>query len=390
MTASATSALAAFVHEHVAPHTEAWERERAAPFAAARALGRAGLLPSPDDAAGRLALADVLGRVGSLGVAATLLHTCGAPLRLLGRLAGPALRERVLASALAGETIGCVAWPAENSGVRAERVAGTGVLRLDGVLPAVLNAPGADWMLVPLTIDGGRTIDALAVVSISDDAVSVVARRAVGLHAAALGEVRLDGCVVDAADVIAIRPADLHAALAEERLLLAAALGAVAERVMRGTLAFAGARAFAPGQVLGDQQAVRHRLADLMADVEIAGAFQREAADAHLRGALSPARAAALMLVAVDSARQIAEGCMQLMGARGFMEDHPAARLYRDVLSLGLLAAADPAALERAAAAELCPDADLRVGDAAPLIIFRNDAVSRSDTAFAAPVGALA
>jgi alkylation response protein AidB-like acyl-CoA dehydrogenase len=172
----------------------------------------------------------------------------------------------------------------------------------------------------------------------------------VGLRAAALAEVRLDGCVVDAECVLPAGAAEMDAALAEERLLLATAVVAAADRVMRGTLAFAATRSFGPGQVLGDQQAVRHRLADLMADLEIAAAFGREGAGDLLRGALAPARAAAVMLVAMDAGRRIAEGCMQLMGARGFMADHPAARLYRDLLAVGLLAAGDPGALERAAA----------------------------------------
>lgn len=332
---------AAFVRDRVAPHAEAWERERTAPLAEARALGRAGLLPAPDDAAGRLELAGTLGRAGSLGAAATLLHAAGAPLLLLHRHAGPALREQVLAPALAGETIGCVAWPG-GSEVEARRGGADGT-RLDGTLRAVLNVPGAEWMLVPVA--GG-----LAVVRPADAGVLVEGRRAVGLRAAALGEVRLDGCVVDPARVFAVGAAELDAALAEERLLLATAVVAAAERVLRGTLAFAGTRSFGPGQVLGGQQAVRHRLADLMADLEIAAAFGREGAGALLRGALAPSRAAALMLVAVDAGRRIAEGCMQLMGARGFMADHPAATLYRDLLSVDLLAAGDPGALERGAA----------------------------------------
>ncbi|HEX8695756.1 MAG TPA: acyl-CoA dehydrogenase family protein [Longimicrobium sp.] len=353
-TCPARSAAATFVRDHVALRVEAWERERAAPFAEVRALGRAGLLPAAEDAAGRLELADALGRAGSLGTAATLLHAVGAPLLLLDRHAGPAVQARVLTPMLAGEAVGCVAWAREGDGVRAQRLGESGGLRLDGVLGAVLNAPGADWVIVPLELVPGAGTGALAVVSLADPGVSIVPRGAVGLHAAALGEVRLDGCLVDPAQrVFAAGAPGIAGALAEERLLLATAVVAAAEEVLRRTLAFAGTRAFGPGRVLGDQQAVRHRLADLMADLEIAAAFAGEAADACLRDALAPPRAAALMLVTVDAALRVAEGCMQLMGARGFMADHPASHLYRDLLSVGLLAAGDPGALERAAAEDL-------------------------------------
>lgn len=339
-----TSAAAAFVRDQVAPHVDAWERERAAPFAAARALSTEAL--SGDvDAAGRLELARALGRAGSLGTAVTLLHAAVA-------------RRLVARRNPSAEGVGCVAWPREGDAVRVLRVPATGELWLDGALRVVANVPGADWVLVPLERRAGAGIDALAMIPLSASGVAVTARRAVGLHAAALGEVRLVGCRVAPSDVVAAKADALAAALAEERLLLSTAIVAAADEVLRQTLAFAGTREFGPDQVLGDRQAVRHTLADLLADAEIAGAFARDCADAWLAASLSSARAASLAIVAVDAGQRVAEGCMQLMGARGFMADHPASRLYRDLASVGLLAACDPAALARIAAAELRAEAD--------------------------------
>jgi hypothetical protein len=53
-----------------------------------------------------------------------------------------------------------------------------------------------------------------------------------------------------------------------------------------------------------------------------------------------------LAIVAAEAARKVVEGCMQLSGARGFMEDDPATRLYRDLLTLPLVPSLDPATLE--------------------------------------------
>ncbi|HET6229939.1 MAG TPA: acyl-CoA dehydrogenase family protein [Longimicrobiaceae bacterium] len=349
--------IAEVVREHVAPLADAWERERVVPYAAARALARARLLPvRAHDAAEamrrRLELAALLGRTGSLGTALTVLHAVSAPLAVLERLACGTARELFLEPARAGDACGAVAFPVDGARRISLRTVDGGV-EMDGVVDCVAGAAGADFVLVAArfadAVDAGTgDADALVAVRTDEPGVTVDRRATVGLHTAALGPVRLERCRVDAAQVargprVAAALAD---AAADERLLLATAVIAAMDATLRRTLAFVGTRAFGPGVVLGDQQAVRHRLADLMAEHDVAAAFQAEVAAARLIGTPDHARCAMLAIVAAEAAQKVVEGCMQLSGARGFMEDDPATRIYRDLLTLPLVPSLDPATLE--------------------------------------------
>lgn len=345
-----TSGFDAFARELTA-RVDGWEAARSVPFAAARELCRAGIA----DLGARMELAAALGGTGSLGTAATVLHATGAPLLLLHRHGSRAARERFLAPALAGEACGAVAF----AGACTLRPHARGGWELDGSVDRVMGVAGADFVIVLAHVHGGG--DALVVVATEAAGVTATRRATAGLHTAALGELHFSRCRVDAEHGFAAgaAAAALEDALADERLLLATAIVAVTARALHDALAFVGGREFGPGQLLGGQQAVRHRLADLMADHELAAAFARAEGAARRDGGSAPQRAAMTLLVCVEAARRVVEGCMQLQGARGFMAAHPATRAYRDLLTVGLLAAADPDALADAAAGALPAPAEL-------------------------------
>jgi alkylation response protein AidB-like acyl-CoA dehydrogenase len=337
-------AAAAFVRTRVAPAAEAWEARGEMPIGLATDLAAAAAarMGAGDDGfAARRALAEELGAVDSLGAAAALLHVSGA-LRGLLPLLSPLARERLRI----GETCGALAFTtAEGSAVVSRPGAS---LRVDGFVPAVLGVPGAHWLAVPARRETADHGPVLVLLPASAPGAAITRIETVGLRAAPLGEVRLDGCAVEPWQVVAGPvPRLLESALADERLLLAALASAAAGRCLRRTLAFAGTRPFAPGQVLGELAVVRHRLADLTAAHEIAAALEREAASERLAGAVAPSRAASVAWVCVDALRRVAEGCMQLLGARGFMDDHPVSRAYRDAVTLPLLPALDTDSLLR-------------------------------------------
>jgi alkylation response protein AidB-like acyl-CoA dehydrogenase len=345
-----TSGFVAFARE-LAARVDGWEAARAVPFDAARELRRAG----PAGFGARMELAAALGGTGSLGTAATVLHATGAPLLLLQRYASGAARERFLAPALAGEACGAVAFASPAACTL--RPHARGGWELDGAIHRVAGVAGADFVIVPTHVHGGG--DALVVVATDAAGVTATRRATAGLHTAALGELHFTRCRVDAEHGLAAGAAEAarEDALADERLLLAAAIVAVTQRALHGALAFVGGREFGAGQLLGGQQAVRHRLADLMADHELAAALVRAEGAARRDG--GSARAAMALLVSTEAARRVVEGCMQLQGARGFMAAHPATRAYRDLLTVGLLPAADPDALADAAAGALPAPAEL-------------------------------
>lgn len=92
------------------------------------------------------------------------------------------------------------------------------------------------------------------------------------------------------------------------------------------------------GAPLAAKQAVKHRLADLVAEFESVRHFAYLAAWRHSRGGLDSQTASILKLKATELAVETARVCVQFHGARGYAEDSAAARHYRDAMA-GTIAA---------------------------------------------------
>ncbi len=140
-----------------------------------------------------------------------------------------------------------------------------------------------------------------------------------------LAEVTYDNIFVPAERLIARGPeasALLDAVLDRDRLIAAIELLGVAERAHELAVEYAGDRV-AFGRPIGAFQAVKHRLVDLRAIIEVAralsqGAAQRlalDTADAHV----ATGRA---VFWALDTLHKVPEGALQVFGGVGFTWEH--------------------------------------------------------------------
>jgi alkylation response protein AidB-like acyl-CoA dehydrogenase len=314
-----------------------------------RKLGSWGLLEacSPLSQAGferKLALTHALAACRSLGVVATVLDHLNAPLWLIARHATPELRDEWLPGILDGSRIGAIA-VAEASGgtdligaLRCQLREENGTRILDGEKTHILNLPGADFV-VALARSAERR-DALGftlvALPLSTPGIRVERLATRSLRTAAIGRIRFEGCGVEPQQIIG----SLHKgflcfqeALIEERLLGAVALLAVARQVLDETIAFSRSRSMY-GATLSELQTVRHRLAELEARWSVASAFVEDACQRWLE---NPDRRSAQPMVPIckligsESAEAIVDECLQLFGARGYLEDSWLARAARDV-----------------------------------------------------------
>jgi alkylation response protein AidB-like acyl-CoA dehydrogenase len=89
---------------------------------------------------------------------------------------------------------------------------------------------------------------------------------------------------------------------------------------------------------LSGHQAVRHRVADLSAELAVVRQYGYHAAWLQSQGRLDTHAASVLKLKATELAREAAQACAQLHGASGYLEDSVVARLYRDAIA-GTIAA---------------------------------------------------
>jgi len=331
----------------VLPHADRWEQQGHVSADGWRALAEAGLLSLPHRGPGFLRSAvflEELGRTGYAGVRASIgVHAYMAPayLHLFGT-------ESQRATWLRPDRIAALAITEQNAGTDLSQLSTVAkpdgdTHRLTGEKFYVANGSAADYFVVlARTRDGGPTRGlsgaSLLLVDGRSPGITRHRQRTLGWRAADTCRVSFDGVV--AAGVIG-KP---------DRALMYLMPALDFERLVAGLLAVGGVqhcldlvRSFARshqvrGAALSANQAVRHRLADLDARLELVRAYAYRLVDEHCAGRLDTKAAAVLKLTATELAVTAAQVCVQYHGARGYDDDSVPARLYRDAVA-GTIAA---------------------------------------------------
>ncbi|WP_280484374.1 acyl-CoA dehydrogenase family protein [Nocardia cyriacigeorgica] len=209
-----------------------------------------------------------------------------------------------------------------------------------GTVERVAGAPVAAHMVVLARDASGDPVLA----SVAREDVTVMPQPAVDVTGT-IGTLTLDAATV----VEHARGEDAVRVLAEARssaqLMLAADSVGVAARSLALAIGWAGSREQF-GQPIGSYQAISHKCADMLIDVESARAQVLSAAERPADDASAADLATAAALEAAVSA---AEDCLQIHGAVGFTWAHPAHLLLRRAVSNRVLLTRPEALRDRAA-----------------------------------------
>jgi alkylation response protein AidB-like acyl-CoA dehydrogenase len=254
--------------------------------------------------------------------------------------------DELLAGLAAGERTAALVLPlSAGPGDEARGFAVDADGRLTGSARSVAGAVEADVLLVPVGTAGGTAVYAVAA---GDARVEPVVSLDMSRQ---LADVTLEGATgqellsgAEGGDAVA-RGLETGAAL------LASEQYGVAQWCLTTTITYLkDRRQF--GRVVGGYQAIKHRLADLYASVESAGAAARYAAAAAAEGDPDAVVATAVAQAFVsDVAVKAAEEAVQLHGGIGMTWEHPA-HLYLKRAKADQIAFGTPAA-HRARLAEL-------------------------------------
>jgi putative sterol carrier protein len=114
-----------------------------------------------------------------------------------------------------------------------------------------------------------------------------------------------------------------------ERLAAAATSVGASDVAIAATLRYMGER-HAFGKPLSKFQALRHRLADLFAELEAVRALVYHAAWLVQQGESGVREAAMAKLLATELNKKVADECVQFHGGYGYVEEYAVERFYRD------------------------------------------------------------
>lgn len=338
----------------VTPNAPKWEAQGHISESGWRELGDAGLLALPHTGADFLRSAvflDELGNTGYAGIRASIgvhAYMASSYLRLFG---DAEQKARWLPPGERGDKITALAITEPEAGTDLRHLAtiadadGAGGYRLRGRKSFVANGSQAGYFIVlarTKATSTDRGLPGASLLLVDADAPGITRRPQpmLGWRAADITEIEFDDVPVAAGQLIG-KP---------ERALLYLVRALDFERLVAGLLAVGGVRyclrllkEFARSHRIGDTplgsyQAVRHRIADLDAQLELVHGYAYQAATRQSLGQLDTKSASVLKLTATELAVTAAQVCVQYHGARGYLDEATTSRLYRDAMA-GTIAA---------------------------------------------------
>lgn len=328
-----------FVEREIAPHHGTWEDAGRVPLDLWRAAGQAGLLcttlPAPWGGGGDFGHAAViieeLARVNATGVGFSLHSEVVAP--YVHAYGTPAQRARWLPAMAEGRNVGAIAMtePDAGSDLKAIRTSarrdGDHYL-LNGQKTYISNGLNCGLVIVVARTnpDPGAGARGLSLLVVEDGMPGFARGKAlkkVGLRGQDTAELFFDGVRVPLDHRLGDEDAGfgyLMHQLAQERLVIAVRAAASIETFLARTVAWTRQRR-SFGRTVFDHQATRFKLAEARAQAEMLRCFVDDCLARHLRGELTPERAAMAKLNGSEMQNRLLDDFVQLHGGQGFMAD---------------------------------------------------------------------
>lgn len=207
-----------------------------------------------------------------------------------------------------------------------------GGYRLSGVKSAVVRGTEAELFVVAAALDG---IPRLFVVESSTPGLSLAADPSMGLRAAGLTRLSLDGAVVPETALLGTAD-DYRECVRLSRLAWAALAVGAGRAVLDYTKEYVKTRE-AFGEPIAHRQAVAFMVANIAIELEGMRLVTLKAASRHEQGRDASREIALARKLAAEYGMKIGTDGVQLLGGHGFVKEHPVERWYRDLRAVGVL-----------------------------------------------------
>lgn len=336
-----------FMTEEVKPHYAAWEKRGYVDRALWRKAGDMGLLctMTAEEYGGLggsfLHAAAVLDAIGSSDCALLGLSThSDIIVPYIERLGTAVQKRRYLPGCVRGEIITAIAITEPDAGSDMRRTRTRAVRDgddwiINGSKTFITNGWLADLVLVVAGTPSDASPHAKSLFLVETTNPGFRKGRLlekVGQKAQDTAELFFDDLRVGSDSLLGAEGNGLHYLMQElpqERLIVGVWAQAIAERIFDLTLAYvADRKAF--GSTLMQLQAIRHRLAEVRADLAAGRSLLDASVEKHLARKLTTADASIAKLWLSEMQIRVIDRCLQCFGGNGYMWEYPVARAYAD------------------------------------------------------------
>ncbi len=210
--------------------------------------------------------------------------------------------------------------------------------RIRGQKLMCTNAPIADYALVYARTDqDAKGLGGLSafVVPMSEPGISSgQVFKKMGLDSAPLGEILLEDLWVPATALLGESGSGaviFTQSMEWERILIAATHVGTMQRLLESAVAYARERK-SGGRLIGDYQAISHKIANMEIQTEASRALVRSAADGLLGAGSSTMNASVVKTFVSESFVSVASDTLQVFGGHGYLSDTGIENVLRDAI----------------------------------------------------------
>jgi acyl-CoA dehydrogenase len=337
-----------FLNKEVVPHVDAWEEAGELPHTIWKQFGDMGYFGlTHDEKYGGLGLdfwydvifLEEISKVNSAGFGASISAHPYLTLSHLHHSGSPFLKEKYLRPGIAGDIHGGLGITEPFAGSDVAGIKTTAIREgdeyvINGSKVFITNGVYADYMIVACKTrpDAGASGISLIVVDMNTPGISTSKLKKLGWKASDTGELAFDNVRVPAANLIGEENKGFYYIMQRfelERLTLAIASVAASEYAIEYSLQYMSERK-AFGKTINKFQVLRHRIAQMSAEIEACKTFTYNICQMYKDGKYCVKEASMSKMLATELADKVIYQCLQFFGGYGFMEEYKVARMYRD------------------------------------------------------------
>jgi citronellyl-CoA dehydrogenase len=346
--------LHAFVEKELRPHADEWEEAGIFPAELFRTFGKLGYLGLrfPEEYGGQgldywytAILCEEIVRSHSLGIGVGLLVQSEMATSVINKYGTPEQKREFLAPAIAGEKIAALGitepgYGSNVAGIRTSARRAGGDWVINGSKTFISNGTRANFVTLAART-GAEGARGVSVILVPTDAKGFSVGRALkkmGTHTSDTAEIFFEDVRVPVSNLVGEEGrgfAYIMDLFQGERLVLASFANGIMQLLWEEALNYGRTRQVF-GQAIVQHQYWRHRLAEMLTQMEAARQLTYYACDRLNRNASAQKEISMAKLFACELVKRVAETVLQLHGGYGYMEEYPVCRFYRDVAAFGI------------------------------------------------------
>ncbi|MEL6867023.1 MAG: acyl-CoA dehydrogenase family protein [Bacteroidota bacterium] len=347
--------LSTFLKKEVIPNIDKWEEDRRIPRDIWVKMGNMGFLGLgyPQQYGGMeldffydVIFAEELSKCFSGGFSVVQMVVQYMSATYILKYGSEALKEKYLPGIISGESICSIGISEPGAGSDAANIQTTAIREGDhyivnGSKTFITNGVYGDFIVTVVKTDpkAGAGGVSLLVIDRQAEGVSANKLKKLGWHASDTAELAFDNVKVPVGNLVGAEGQGFYylmGGLQLERLIGAIGAYAGCEAAMDYTLQYMSERR-AFGRPINKFQVLRHRMAQLAAEIESVKQFVLHCSRLHNDGHYAVKECSMAKLLATELSDKTMYQCLQSFGGYGFMEEYKIARMFRDsrVLTIG-------------------------------------------------------